>query len=106
MYFLFLLLDAGFAAITTAADVAYNKGLKCWTRAVRDRGRSRRAHGSGSFERPRARSRHRDRLSGKNQGQTAMPASKDHQLIYQSLDCLATHPPDGPGEKPTEDPGQ
>src|SRR5258707_7717488 len=53
-----LLLDAVCAAITTA-DVPQNKNLKCWTRAVRDRGRSRRAHDSGSFEHPRARRRHR-----------------------------------------------
>ena len=64
-----------------AADV--HKNLKYWTKAVRDRGR---AHGSGSFERPRAQGRrrpHHGRLSGKNQGQTAL-------LIYQTLDLLAT----------------
>jgi len=72
--------------MTTAADVPHNKNLKCWTRAVRDRGRSRRARGSGSFERPQARSRHRDRLSGKNQGQTAVPASKG--LANLSVACL------------------
>src|SRR5712671_3680615 len=43
-----LILDVGCAAITTAADVPHNKNLKCWTRAVRDRGRSRPVHGSGS----------------------------------------------------------
>jgi hypothetical protein len=64
-----------------AADA--NKNLKYWARAVSDRGR---AHGSGSFDRPRAHGRrrpHHGRLSGKNQGQTAL-------LIYQTLDLLAT----------------
>jgi len=63
--------------------------------------------GSRSFERPRARGRrrpHRDRLSGKNQGQTARLASKDPWLIYQSLDCLATRTPGCSGEKPPEAP--
>src|SRR5437016_5101509 len=75
------LLDARRTAITTAAAVPHNKNLRCRTRAVQDRGRSRRAHGSRSFDRPRARGRrhpHRDRLSGKNQGQTAISVSKDH----------------------------
>jgi hypothetical protein len=30
----------------------------------------------------------------RTKAKTAMPASKDHRLIYQSLDCLATHAPD------------
>src|SRR4029077_14336473 len=55
LYLLFLPLDAWRAAVTTAADVPHNRNLKYWTRVVRNRGRLRRAHGSRSFERPRAR---------------------------------------------------
>jgi len=85
-YLLFLLLDAGRAAITTAADVPHNKNLKCWTRAVRDRGRSRRAHGSRSFERPR------DAVGIVIDFRARTKAKRPCQLqkislIYQSLDC-------------------
>lgn len=76
-----LLLDVWCTAIAMAAGA--NKNLKYWARAVRDRSRAR---GSGSFERPRVQGRrrpHHGRLSGKNQGQTAL-------LIYQTLDLLAT----------------
>jgi len=41
--------------------------------------------------------RHRDRLSGKNQGQNGHASIKRSSIIYQSLDCLAIRASVRPG---------